>query len=443
MRPLPLILSAVFIAAGCVSAPPFTAPPPVAQACPAELPDGTKCFGGEDGRGSFYAIAIPPQWNRGTLVVHAHGGPDLAPANPKRVADDLKRWAITVKAGHAWVGTSYRRGGYGWTEAGEDVERAREIFVQHFGIPRRTILHGQSYGGGVAAKLAESLAANRAHPYDAMFLTNGMLGGGTRYLEFRFDLRVVYQYVCRNHPRPDEPQYPLWMGLPGDSGMNLADLTARINECTGVRLPEAQRTEQQKSNLATIVNVIRIRPDYLVRHMEQSTWLFRDLTQLRLAGHNPFGNVGVVYRGSANDAALNAGVQRYMADPGAVKALATDSEPEGRLDIPVLTLHAIDDPTAFVELESAYRDVLQRAGHSDRLVQVFTDEHEHSYLSDPEYSAAFMALLDWVDKGEKPTPQKLLAQCRTDEAKFGKGCHIQPDYRQSPLTSRVAPRPGN
>jgi alpha-beta hydrolase superfamily lysophospholipase len=442
MRHLAPLLAAAVLVAGCITAPTQpSATPRVAQVCPAGLPDGTRCYGGEDGRGAFYAIAIPPQWNNGTLVVHAHGGPDLVPANPKRVADDLERWAIAVKAGHAWIGTSYRRGGYGWTEAGEDVERAREIFLQNFGSPRRTILHGQSYGGGVAAKLAESLAARQAHPYDAMLLTDGMLGGGTRYLEFRFDLRVVYQYVCRNHPRSDEPQYPLWKGLPGDSRMNLAELTARVDECTGARTPEAQRTEQQRANLANIVNVIHIRPDSLVRHMEQATWLFRDLTQLRLGGRNPFDNAGVIYRGSSDDNALNAGVQRYVADPLAVHALAQDSEPEGKLDIPVLTLHAIDDPTAFVELESAYRDVLQRAGHGGQLVQVFTDEHEHSYLSDPEYAAAFTALQDWMDRGEKPTPQKLLVLCQADEAKFGNGCHIRPEYQPAPLTSRVASRP--
>ncbi len=443
---LPFVLAALTLSSGCAihrpppAEPPITQVAPAPQPCPPDVPQDARCYGGVDEAGAHYLIAMPAAWSR-VLVVHAHGGPDLAPASAQRVAADLKRWAITVKAGYAWVATSYRRGGYGWTEAGEDVERSRKIFVRHFGPPRRTLLHGQSYGGGVAARLAEDASAGGARPYDGVLLTNGMLGGGTRYLEFRFDLRVVYQHVCRNHPRPDEPAYPLWMGLPADSTLTLAQLAARVDECTGVRLPAAQRTPQQQARLADIVNVIRIREDYLVRHLQQATWLFRDLTQRQLGGRNPFDNTRVTYRGSSNDAALNAGVSRYAADPGAVTALARDSAPRGRVAVPVLTLHAIGDPTAFVELESAYRQVLDRAGSGDRLVQLFTDERNHSYLSDPEYPAAFSALLDWIDKGQKPTAQKVLALCQGYEAAFGKGCRIQPGYQPAPLDSRVAPRP--
>jgi pimeloyl-ACP methyl ester carboxylesterase len=73
-----------------------------------------------------------------------------------------------VKAGYAWAGSTYRRGGYGITMAAEDTERLRTIFVQHFGPARRTILHGQSYGGGVASKAAELYATvdGRPGPYD-------------------------------------------------------------------------------------------------------------------------------------------------------------------------------------------------------------------------------------------------------------------------------------
>jgi len=47
------------------------------------------------------------------------------------------------------------------------------------------------------------------------------------------------------------------------------------------------------------------------------------------------------------------------------------------------------------------------------------------------------ALLDWIDKGDKPSPQKVAALCAQYEAGFGKGCHLQPDYRPPPLSSRV------
>ena len=53
----------------------------------------------------------------------------------------------------------------------------------------------------------------------------------------------------------------------------------------------------------------------------------------------------------------------------------------------MLTVHAIGDPVAFVELDSVFRDTMAAAGNAAHLVQTFTDEHEPSYLADPEYAA--------------------------------------------------------
>lgn len=436
-----LLLLVPALLAGCATAPSTPLRPasaPTAAACPKELPAGAKCFTGEDA-GAFYWIALPEHWQpaRGVLFVHAHGGPaDTGPAKAERSLEDLQRWAVTVKAGYAWVGSTYRRGGYGVTMAAEDTERVRQVFVQHFGKPRRAVLHGQSYGGNVAAKAAELYDSS----WDGVLLTSGVLGGGLRSYDFRLDLRAVYQHICGNHPRPGEPQYPLWMGLPRDSRLTHAELAARIDECTGVRRPATQRTPQQQANLAAVTRVIHIPEKSLVGHMNWATWLFRDMTQLRLDNRNPFTNAGVQYRGSADDVALNAGVPRYAADSGAVEALARDSAPMGTTRLPTLTLHAIDDPTAFVELESFYRDVRRKAGTDDMLVQVFSDEAEHSYLGEPQYPALFTALLDWIDRNDKPNPQKVLDLCRSYQATYEGACRIRPGYEPQPLSARVPAR---
>ena len=422
---------------------------PKPAACPSPVPESARCYTGEDGAGSFYWIAIPQGWtsNAGrVLVMHAHGGPETGPPKLERSEEDLKRWAVTVKAGYAWAASTYRRGGYGVTMAAEDTERLRRIFVRHFGQPHRTLLHGQSYGAGVAAKAAElyAPAGGAKSPYDGLLLTSGVLGGGNSAYDFRLDLRVVYQYVCHNHPKPDEPQYPLWMGLPLDSKLTRADLAARVKECTGIGLPAAQRTPEQAARLKTIVSVVKIQERSLLGHLTWATWLFQDLVQKRLEGRNPFGNIGVVYSGSADDAALNAGVLRYAADPQAKGALAADSQPTGRTALPTVGLHAIDDPTAFVELENSYRRIRDAAGTGDLLVQSFSSEREHSYLSDSEYPALFAALLDWIDKGEKPTPEGLAQRCKALMPRYdtdGKnGCHIQPAWQPPALESRVPSR---
>ena len=416
--------------------------PPRVTACPAPLATGVSCYTGEDGAGAFYWIAIPASWNQ-VLVVHAHGGPELGEPRLERSQDDLKRWAVTVKAGYAWIGSTYRQGGYGVTMAAEDTERARQIFVTYFGQPRRTLLHGQSYGGGVASKAIELFATSHdGHsPYDAVLLTSAVLGGGTLAYGFRLDLRVVYQYVCKNHPQSDEPQYPLWMGLAKGMTLSRAALAQRVNDCTGLSLPPAQRSPAQQQRLSDILNVVKIPERSLISHLNWATWLFEDLVQHRLKGGNAFENQAVVYSGSRNDDALNKDVLRYSADPAAVALLAADSQPSGRLPVPTLTLHAIHDPTAFVELEANYRAVVARAGQADRLVQVFSDESRHSYLSDSQYPALLTALLDWVDNGIKPTPQKIAALCESYRVAYSSACHILPDYQPVPLAQRRAPQP--
>ena len=420
---------------------------PTASVCPDGVPAGARCLRGQDSARAPYLIVVPQDWNS-VLVVHAHGGPFLGQPEAARADEDIKRWAITVKAGYAWAGSVYRQGGVAVTSAAEDTDRVRRIFVEHVAVPRQVLLHGQSWGAGVAVKtleLAETAASNapgRARaPYDAVLLSSGVLGGATRSYDFRLDLRVVYQYLCNNHPQPDEVQYPLWMGLPKDAKLSHADLARRVNDCLGLRLPASQRNSGQARKLKTIVDVIRIPENSVLAHLTWATWHFQDIAQNRTLGLNAFGNDRVRYQGSPDDAALNAGVQRYHADPQAVARLGADADLTGRIGrVPVLTVHAIDDPTAFVELESVFKQTIEQAGGADRLVQTFTSDRQHSYLSDPVYPALFAALRQWVDRGDKPTPAGIAQRCKTLEAEFGPGCRFVPDYRPAPLDSRMAPR---
>ncbi|MFG2480523.1 hypothetical protein [Streptomyces fagopyri] len=417
------------------------APPPAVVSCPAALDGRATCCTGTDTHGAAYAIAVPEHWN-GSLVVHAHGGPDLgAGSDPQRSVDDLARWSVMVDEGYAWAGSSYRRGGYGTRTAAEDTETVRRVFVANFGKPRRTYVHGQSWGGNVAAKVAE-MYGTRGGPYDGALLTSGVLGGGSRGYDYRVDLRVVYQYYCRNLPRPTEPQYPLWQGLRADSTLTTAGLRARLQECTGYASPPQERTALQQRNLDDILAVTGVPERTLESHLRFAVFTFRDLVRDRLGGRNPFSDRGVRYSGSHDDNALNAGVERFTADPTALRDLSYDSDLTGKVAIPVLTLHAIDDPTAFVEHESAYRATLRGAGRDSRLVQTFTHESEHSELSDAEYANSITALDGWARTGRKPTPRTIAASCAAFDRTYATGCFYDPDFHPAPYASRVRPRPG-
>lgn len=386
------------------------APQPIA--CPDSLGDGVRCHSGRDARGAWYVAAVPQNWN-GKLVVHAHGGPRTGAPEAEDPLEDLDRFSMMARAGYGWIGSTYRRGGYGVRMAAEDVETSRQLFQAHFGRPSRTYLHGQSWGGNVAAKAAELYARGPEGEvaFDGVLLTNGLLAGGTRAYGFRADLRAVYQYYCRNHPGPAETAYPLWSGLAADSDLTRSELRRRIDDCTGVDRPASERTPEQQARLDDITRVIGITPNSLVGHMNWATFLFQDMVQARLDGGNPFDNHDTVYRGSGDDQALNAGVERFRADPDAVARLAYDADLSGLIVAPTVTIHALHDPTVFFDQEADYARTVERAGRAHLLVQSATDEDQHSLLAAPQYLVVLEALDRWVETGERPDPAGFQARC--------------------------------
>jgi pimeloyl-ACP methyl ester carboxylesterase len=318
---------------------------------------------------------------------------------------------------------------------------ARRFFVDRLGKPRRVILHGVSYGGLVGAKLLEEFATapDGTKNYDGALLTSGLVTGSVRGYEFRVDLRVVYQHYCKNLPRPDEPRYPLWIGIPEDSKLDMRGLAALVDECTGVSKAAAERGEAQKRNLANITRVIGIPEGLLVRHMQSAAFVFRDIHKM-LGGRNPFSNEGIRYKGSDDDEALNSSVERFSYDRSALADLRADGEPRGVLPIPAITIHSINDPQVMVEVQSSWRDAVRAAGNAERLVQTFTDEGEHSSQSAPELAAALGALAAWIDKGEKPSPKSIASGCETSRASLDGPCRFHVDYEPKPFWTRFYPR---
>lgn len=405
---------------------------PKAVESPPGLPDGVRCLRGQDARGAHYLIAVPERWS-GVLVVHAHGGPRLGEPNPSSVDDDIKRWAVMLREGHAWAASVFRAGGFDVPSAAEDTQSARQIFLDHVASPRRILLHGQSWGAMVAAKAAE----RSPELWDGLLLSSGAVGGLLAY-DFRLDLRAVYQYLCNNHPRPDEPQYPLSVGLPNDDPLTESQLAARVDEALGVDRTAAQRSSEQARRLRTIVDVLRIPEDGVADQLRWATFTLRDLVAKH--GGSPLGNESVRYAGSDDDAALNAGVPRYPADAAARARFSAQSDYVGRFSMPVLTVHGIRDTTCFVEVHDTLRRRMRDAGCEHRLVQTFVDSAEHSYLGDAVYPPLVEALVAWIDTGVAPTPHQIAARSGSRDVSPSTTNGFVPAFRPGALSGRIHPR---
>ncbi|KAF4531330.1 hypothetical protein B566_EDAN019446, partial [Ephemera danica] len=143
----------------------------------------------------------------------------------------------------------------------------------------------------VATRAAELYPAS----WDGMLLTSGVVAGPTTY-DFRLDLRALYQHLCGNHPRPDEPAYPLAIGLPTDGKLTPAELASRADECLGVRKPAAQRTPEQAHKLKTIVDVLKLPEASVISHLNWGTFTLRDVVA-KNGGLSPFANEGAIELG--------------------------------------------------------------------------------------------------------------------------------------------------
>ena len=109
----------------------------------------------------------------------------------------------------------------------------------------------------------------------------------------------------------------------------------------------------------------------------------------------------------------------------------------GRFTVPVVSAHGIGDATVFVEGSATLRQRMAAAGNGHALVQNFVDSAEHSYWGDAYYPPLFNALLNWVEKGQKPTPAGIATSCVQQPGAAAKDCRFLADYVNKPLTSRI------
>lgn len=425
----PFLLLALLLAAPAMAAVP--AP------CPSGLPAGTACFRDRDHNGAFVFIARPAG-GHGGLVVHSYGGPRLTAFRPETTDEDAQRFAEFIAEGWDFVVSSRRRPGFGVAIGAEDTENARRLYVAAFGRPRITVAHGQSWGAAVTAALIERHNApgpDGHRPYDAALLTAGVLAGGTRAYDMRVDLRAAFQAICGTHPAPGEPAYDVTLGLAPGARMSREELERRLRDCTGIGADG--RSAAQARAAADLAAASRVPEAAIMGHLAWATFVFRDIAEHITGGRSPWGNAGVAYRGTSDEAALNARIPRITPDAAARAALAADADLTGQVGIPVLSMHGIGDQVVFVESQSAYAATIAAAGQSARLVQVFVDESAHSKMASPLYPAALGALAAWAADGIRPDAASVQARCEALRARFPGECRISPGFQPQPWEARV------
>ena len=407
-----------------------TAPPPSASLCPAALPSPATCYRGAGVSGAEYVIAVPDPW-KGVLILFNRGATPV-PLDSARVFGAAR---FLLAEGVAVAASAFRSDTPLAREAAEDTDELRRIFSSAFGKPKRTVLMGLSFGSLVTVRCAELFRG-----YDGAFAGCGLVAGSRESYYPLLDLRLVYQHFCRNLPRPSERQYDLFLGNDPQTPTTIEEVRARANECTGIGVAATQRTAEQRARLANILAVARIPEAFLLTNLEAAVTLLPKLVVDELGGRNPLGNPDVRYAGSTDDNALNRDIARYTANAAAAATLITADDPTGKVSIPIVTLHAIDDGRAYVENEAAYRTTMDRAGTVDRLFQAYTTQGAHCQFTQPESLGMVSVLMDWIENGTRPTTQSLAAACDRYRVQLGGACRFNPSYQPAALTTRMYAR---
>jgi prolyl oligopeptidase family protein len=120
--------------------------------------------------GTPYLINVPPEWNGG-LVMFAHGYQGEGSGTGTVRGSPLDHHL--TDRGYAWAASGYRAWGYRPDWFLFDLLTLRAHFINRFGQPRWTIIHGQSMGGHIA------IASLELHPeaYQGALIECGVIDG--------------------------------------------------------------------------------------------------------------------------------------------------------------------------------------------------------------------------------------------------------------------------
>lgn len=367
------------------AAPPTVAPP-AAPPRPQALcePDG------QQASGAIYRICVPlaGTWN-GDLVVFAHGF--VAPNRPIAIPEDQLNIGgfsiadIIVSQGYAFATTSYSTNGLAVREGLADVVDLVAIFKARFPTVKRIYLLGASMGGLVTTLGVEQ--------YPQLFSGGsavcGMIGGLRTQVNYIGDFRVVFDYF-----------FP---GLMPGTAVNVPpDLLNNWDAYFQTSIVPEITKPTSAISMSQMLAVTGAPIDSAVPSSVLSTtytllWynVFATNDALQKLGGQPFDNQTRVYQGSADDARLNAQVQRFTADPAALVAMTT-YESSGSLTIPLVTAHTTLDPLVPYFHETLYKARVVALGRTARYDHLRVERYGHCTFNALEAQQALGILLNRV-----------------------------------------------
>ena len=390
---------------------------------------------GQTAGGAHYRLVVPDGWVPADGLVIWNHGIDLRPIGPVDGDRDLGPLAAWLLAeGYAVAASSYSLTGWAVFETHLDNQQMFQAFAATFGTPEQVFVYGHSLGGVVTARDVEA------------GLIPNLVGGlpmcgavaGSRIWDAGIDTRLLYDFLCDDVPGASIPGGAGGLPFPPDPGFDGDALQTAIDACFGVVSPDAPSPEQT-ARLERFLEVSKIPEAFVVDVMTIMTFHLSDLVNdpRKLAGFQAFDNATVDY----GDAAVNAGIERVVADQPARRKFLGSYTPSGNVDgVKVVAIHTDKDGLVLVENLSEYASVVPPGQLTTGVV--VEDEPSHCGFYEAEMIASWEALRDWVAGSPQPTAQTLQDICETlvaDDLAAGP-CRYAPNFIFPDLDDRIRPR---
>ncbi len=354
--------------------------------------------------GSLFEFDVPANWN-GDLVVYAHGifDPQAALVLPSQDTASDFRLVLPelLNRGYAVASSSWSSNGYAVKDGVERIHQLNGLFVSRVGGPNRILLVGKSLGALVITKLVEKYPGQ----YNGVLATCGPLGGGTPEVKYLADERILFDYFFPGALQGDAFHTPTVDFSPGSPAFN------RVFGAlfSGFAPPDFRTVQFYVAAKLQVTSPFNPNPTEIITSGLTGAGFSARFTNDLLShthGHIPYDNTQVVYStgGLGDDAALNAGVERFTSHPDAVNYLETYYDPEGQARLPFLTLHTLADPEVPFFHEALYAAKVAQAGGSALLVQRTVSRYGHCNFKVVEIMNSFDAMTAWVaDQTKKPS----------------------------------------
>jgi pimeloyl-ACP methyl ester carboxylesterase len=406
-----------------------SATPALAGSHPGSCATTARTLTGKFADGATYKIQVPANWNC-TLFLYSHGYVVPGTENPAEDVGDPVTGGWLLSHGYALAGSSYATTGWAIQQALPDQIHTLNVFDQQVGRPAHTIAWGHSLGGIITAGLIQDYPSR----FSAALPMCGVLSGGVATWNTALDAEVAFQQLID----------------PSVQVVNITNPAANLTAADDAAAA-AQKTAQGRARLAlgaalsdtpgwfTPLSKEPAANDYAAQEANQYLWdteidfpfVFALRAELQgRAGGNPSWTTGVnfytqlarsadlreviaLYRAAGlnlgSDLARLSRATRISADPAAVRYLAKYISFDGRISVPVLTMHTTGDGLVVPENEQAYASVVQRAGNAGLLRQIFVSRAGHCAFTPAETITAAQVLLKrlatghWDDQALKPS----------------------------------------